>query len=95
MSLGYSTSILGWDESNSKLRKSVACNKNLDCEGIDMELEDKLFQAKYLLRELGSSIQLLDVNGLIELIKNRWDDNITSEIKKKVENNITLREWEK
>ncbi|WP_350292629.1 site-specific integrase [uncultured Croceitalea sp.] len=93
ISLGYSTSILGWDESNCKLRKSVACNKNHKCEEIDMELEDKLFQAKYLLRELGSSIQLLDVNGLIELIKNRWDDNITSEIKKKVENNITLREW--
>jgi len=35
----------------------------------------------------------LDVNGLIDLIKNKWDGNLKSEIKKKVENNISLRDW--
>lgn len=93
ISLGHSTSILGWDENNCKLRKSVACNKGIRCEEIGQELEDKLYQARYLLRELGSSVNQLDVNGLVELIKDRWDDNIKSEIKKKVDNSISLRDW--
>lgn len=95
ISLEYSTSILGWDEANNKLRKSVACNKGLRCEEIYTELEDKLYQAKYLLRELGDSLRHLDVNDLIELIRDRWSDNIKSEIKKKVENNISLGDWGK
>jgi hypothetical protein len=95
VSLGHSTSILGWDEVNNRLRKSVASNKGLRCEEIDTELEDKLYWAKSLLRELGSSLRHSDVNGLVELIMDRWDNNIKSEIKKKVENNISLKDWGK
>lgn len=85
---------MGWDEKHCKLRKSVTCNKeDLHCEEIDQEIEDKWYQAKSLLRELGSSLDHLDVRGLIELIKDKWDDNIKSEIKKKVENSISLWDW--
>ncbi|WP_350294039.1 phage integrase SAM-like domain-containing protein [uncultured Croceitalea sp.] len=95
ITLGYSTSILGWDDSNCKLRKSVACIKGLRCDEIDQELDDKLYQAKKLIRELGKSINLITVSGLVDLIKDNWDDSIKSEIKKKVENNISLQEWGK
>ncbi len=50
VSLGYSTSILGWGEKQCKLRKSVAHNKGLRCEEINQEIEDKWYQAKSLLR---------------------------------------------
>ncbi|WP_422082031.1 tyrosine-type recombinase/integrase [Ulvibacterium sp.] len=91
--LGHSTSILGWDEVNNKLRKSVVRNKGLRREEINIELEDKLYQAKCLLRELGDSLRLLEVGDLVQLIKDRWNDNIRSEIKKKVENDISLEDW--
>ncbi|WP_299535488.1 site-specific integrase [Ulvibacterium sp.] len=93
VSLGHSTSILGWDEVNNKLRKSVAHNKGLRREEINIELEDKLYQARCLLRELGDGLLLLDVKALVRLIKDRWNDNIRSEIKKKVENDLSLEDW--
>lgn len=91
--LGYSTTILGWDTANCKLRKSAACNRNLRCDEIDQEIDEKLYQAKNLIRKIGTSIDNLNVKGLIELIKDSWDSNLNSDIKKKVENNISLSTW--
>jgi len=91
--LGYSTSILGWDEASCKLKKSALCNKGLRCDEIDQEIDDKFYWAKSLIRQLGKSIANLDVNSLVDLIKDNWDANLKSDIKKKVENNISLSEW--
>lgn len=91
--LEYSTTIVGWDSGNCKLRKSAACNRNLRCDEIDQEIDEKLYQAKTLIRKIGTSIENLTVKGLIELIKDSWDSNLNSDIKKKVENNISLSTW--
>lgn len=91
--LKYSTTALGWDALNCTLRKSAACNKGLHCEEIDHEIDDKLYQAKCLIRQLGESVNNLTVKALIDLIKDSWDDHLQSDIKKKVENNISLTAW--
>lgn len=91
--LEYSTSILGWDKTNGKLRKSVGINKNLDCDFISYELDDKVYKAKQVLRELGTSIDLISVARLAELFLDKWDYNPNSELKKKIENNLSLSEW--
>lgn len=91
--LEYSTSILGWDDSNCKLRKSVGVNKNFDCDEICYELDEKLYQAKQVLKELGNSIQKITVERLVELIKAKWDNNPHSELKKKIDNDISLTQW--
>jgi len=93
--LEYSTTILGWDEVNYKLRKSVLANKNLDCDAIGHELDEKLFKAKKVLKELGKSINLISVDRLVELVKDKWDYNPDSELKKKIENDLSLSEWGK
>jgi hypothetical protein len=43
--------------------------------------------------ELGDSIDRMDVGLLLDHIKGRWDTELDFEIKKKVENNITLSQW--
>ena len=91
--LGYYTSIDGWDERNSRLRKSVVANRNIDCTAIEQELNEKLYAAKILVKELGSSMNKLDVHGLILHIKEKWDANPTSEIRNKVDNQISISEW--
>lgn len=93
VSLGYSTSIEGWDEKNSKLRKSSSANKNSNCDELNHEFSEKLYKAKSVISEIGSSIRLIDVNRLIVHIKSKWDYNPYSELRKKVENEISLSEW--
>ncbi len=90
---GYYTSTGGWDTKNSRLKKSAIANKDINCEAIDHELAEKVYKAKELTKELGKSIDRLDVNGLIKLIKDRWDQNLSSEIRKKVENQISISSW--
>jgi len=90
---GYYTSILGWDEGNTCLRKSAVVNKKIDCFEINSNLEDKLYQAKQVIRELGKSVELIKVDMLTDLIKDKWDFNPNSELKQKAENQITLSEW--
>ncbi len=93
--LDYSTSILGWDDTNNKLRKSVGANKNMDCDFVGYELNEKVYKAKQVLRELGKSIDLISVDRLAELVKDKWDYNPNSELKKKIENDLSLFEWGK
>lgn len=93
--LGYYTSIDGWDERNSRLRKSTAANKNIDCNAINQELDEKLYTAKELVKDLGSSIDNLNIHGLITHIKERWDFDPNSEIRNKVDNQISITEWGK
>tara|TARA_R110000764_G_scaffold240089_1_gene342324 strand:- start:97005 stop:98258 length:1254 start_codon:yes stop_codon:yes gene_type:complete len=90
---GYYSSIKGWDTRNSRLRKSAIANKNLDCDAVNHELAEKVYKAKELANELGPSIDRLDVNGFIELIKDKWDQNKGSEIRKKIENRISITSW--
>lgn len=92
---GYYTSIAGWDTKNSCLKKSKSINKVVDFEDIDSDLEDKLYIAKKVLRELGKSIDKINVTQLTEFIENQWDANPQSELKCQAENQITLKEWAK
>ena len=91
--LGYYTSIGGWDERFSKLKKSVIANRYQDCASIEYEIDEKLYDAKTIIKNLGKSIDLIDVDRLIEHIKSKWDKNLDSEIRRKIENNITLSSW--
>ena len=90
---GYYTTVQGWDEGNQILRKSASINKKIRLNEINSELEDKLYIAKKNVRELGQSISKIDVSQLVQLIKESWDYNLKSEIKRKAENQITLKEW--
>lgn len=90
---GYYTTVQGWDEGNQILRKSASINKKIRLNEINSELEDKLYIAKKNVRELGQSISKIDVSQLVQLIKESWDYNPKSEIKRKAENQITLKEW--
>jgi site-specific recombinase XerD len=91
--LGHYTSSEGWDGRNHQLRKSAAVNNGLDCEKINAELGGKFHWAKQVVYELGDSIDQLDVDLLLKHIKVRWDTEQDFEIKKKVENNISLSQW--
>ena len=90
---GHFTTISGWDANNQVLKKSNSINNKLPWNEINMELEDKLYGAKRVLRELGQSTSKIDVGQLVDLIKENWDYNPRSEIKQKAENQITLKEW--
>ncbi|MFS4449041.1 tyrosine-type recombinase/integrase [Maribacter sp. 2307UL18-2] len=89
----YSTTMLGWDGINCKLRKSVGINKNLDCDNIGFELDEMLYQAKGVLNELGNSIHRISIDRLLDIIKDKWDYNPKSELKKKIQNDISLTQW--
>ena len=91
--LGQYTSPAGWDSKNHLLRRSTAVNNGLDSQKINAELGDKFHWAKQVVYELGDSIDQLDVDLLLDHIKVRWDCELDFEIKKKVENNISLSQW--
>ena len=93
ISCGYSTSTDGWDDKNLKFRKSVSINKYLNCDEIEQELAEKLHAAKQVVKELGKSLNLIDVTKLILLFKDRWDKKEKSELRNKIENNISLAYW--
>jgi|GEM_PF-2690197 len=91
--LGKYTSPAGWDSKNHLLCRSTAVNNGLDSQKINAELGDKFNWAKQVVYELGDSIDQLDVDLLLDHIKVRWDCELDFEIKKKVENNISLSQW--
>lgn len=90
--LSCSTSIAGWDERNMMLKKAALANKNKDCEAINKANYQKLHSAKNLIDELGDTLNIIDVDVLVENIKNSWDEKLDSKIKKNLSNSITLNE---
>lgn len=93
--LGIHTSKPGWDRDKQELKRYIAVNKHLDCDSINTELDRKYFAAKELLREIGKSVALISVDRLVEHIKQKWDENPKSEIRNRVENEISLIQWSK
>ncbi|QII46261.1 site-specific integrase [Flagellimonas oceani] len=83
----------GWDKRKQRLRRSKYINQDLDCDTVNFELEEKMFVAKRLIDEIGLSINKVSPDRLIELITKEWDKNSDSEIKHKVNNEMTLIEW--
>jgi len=91
--LGYSTNRSGWDRKTQQLRKSAVMDNGLDYNKANAELGNKFHWAKQVLYELGESIARIDVDILLDHIKARWDGEQDYEIKKKVENDISLSQW--
>jgi len=91
--LGYSTNLTGWDRKTQQLRKSAVMDNGLDYHKINAELGNKLHWARQVVYELGESIGRIDVDLLLDHIKVRWDGEQDFEIKKKVENDISLSQW--
>lgn len=90
---GDYTSLEGWDSIKCQFKKSALANKNLNCEKINAELDKKLYLAKELLYEIGESVHSSTVDSLVYHIKEKWDYNPDSDIKKKIENELLLCEW--
>ena len=91
--LGYSTNLTGWDRKTQQLRKSAVMDNGLDYHKINAELGNKFHWARQVVYELGESIGRIDVDLLLDHIKVRWDGEQDFEIKKKVENDISLSQW--
>ncbi|MEM7487426.1 MAG: site-specific integrase [Bacteroidota bacterium] len=87
------TSISGWDDKRGALLKSCPLNKHMDCDSINIKLSEKLLKAKKVVQEIGDSIDLIDVDRLVGHVKKVLDDNPGSELKKKVENEVSLYDW--
>ena len=83
----------GWDKKRQKLRRSRYVNQDLDCDTLNFELEEKMFTAKRLIDEIGLSINKVSPDRLIELIISEWDKNPDSELKHKINNEMTLVKW--
>ncbi|PCJ96315.1 MAG: hypothetical protein COA50_07675 [Flavobacteriaceae bacterium] len=75
------------------LRKSIRANKNQDCWEIKEDIQDKLFKTKRIIRELGRKLEKIDVDRLVDCIKDKWDENPYSQLRKRLENDITLLTW--
>lgn len=80
---GDYTSKEGWDSIKGQFKKSALENRNLNCNNINAELDRKFYLAKELLHEIGESIYSTTVESLVCHIKEKWDYNPNSEIKKK------------
>ena len=93
--LPYQTSKSGWNKNTQILKKSAAANKSLDCNMINQKLYNILHEAKSLINDLGSGIQYMDVDVLVNEIKKRWEDKISPELKSKMSNGLMLTEWGK
>ncbi len=91
--LPYQTSISGWDSNSFCLKRSVLVNKSLDCFMINQILYDKLHMARSLINELGEAIQYMDVGTLVTEIKNKWQEQISPELKSKMSNGLMLKDW--
>ncbi|MDT0690466.1 site-specific integrase [Salegentibacter sp. F188] len=91
--LSCSTSRVGWDENNMILKKSVFANKDLDCDTINKSNYNKLHAAKSLIIELGKTINDIDVDRLVECIKEKWDKKLDSELRRNLDNEVTINEW--
>lgn len=91
--LPYQTSMSGWDSNSFCLKRSVLVNKSLDCFKINQILYDKLHMARSLINELGEGIQYMDVDTLVTEIKNKWQEQISPELKSKMSNGLMLKDW--
>lgn len=91
--LPYHTSIKGWDKTNLLFRKSVKENLNLDCDEINIEIYEKLDVAKRIINEIGDSLSNIDIDALVEEIKDRWEGKNKSNLKTKYEKCITLSDF--
>ena len=89
------TSPVGWDDRAMGLKKSVTINKEIDCDKINENIYDQLYIARKLITELGKSINSVDCNMLVELIKKAWDKKVDTKIRQEVDNRLTLSEWGK
>jgi len=83
----------GWDAKKNRLIKSAYVNQDLDCDELNSEIEEKVYKANRLIKELGDDIKKINADELIGLIKERWDHNPDSEIKKRIQNNLSLHTW--
>lgn len=93
--LPYHTSKIGWNNKEQSLKKSPAINKALDCDNINRVLYNKLHDARSLIHELGDGIQYMDVDVLVNEIKNKWQDKISPQLKSKMSNGLMLSDWGK
>lgn len=55
----------------------------------------KLHDAKNLINELGEGIQYMDVDTIVQEIKNKWEEKISPQLKRKMSNGLMLSEWGK
>tara|TARA_R110000744_G_scaffold374324_1_gene487048 strand:+ start:172 stop:1467 length:1296 start_codon:yes stop_codon:yes gene_type:complete len=92
ITLGYSSTIKGWDEKNARLKKSATYNLNKDHEVIEEEINDKLHLAKKKIKNFGRDINKINVDQLVEAIKNSWDCQIDTFERHQIKNKITLVE---
>ncbi|GMN11369.1 hypothetical protein MTsPCn9_10240 [Croceitalea sp. MTPC9] len=93
--LSHYTSIQGWNDKDKVLRKSVRENAHIDCDALNIEIYEKLDTAKKTIAQLGKSINNIPVDVIVKEVKNRWEAENDSEIKRKYEDCITLEEFGK
>lgn len=83
----------GWDKKNQRLRKGAYVNKHLRIDELNSEMETKVFKARQVIKEIGSSIHKLTPDRLVQLIHEEWDKNPSSELKQRANNQLSLLEW--
>lgn len=91
--LPYFTSISGWDDKNMQLKKSVIANKDQDCDAINRELNKKLYSVKSIIDKLGETINKVSINVLLSTLKESWDNELDSDLKRNLSNEISLSDW--
>lgn len=92
ISLGFSTSIKGWDERNGRLKKSDSNNQFKDYESIEEQINDKIHLAKKKIRNFGKDIDMINVDELVQEIKISWDSQIETSERHRINNSTTLVE---
>jgi integrase len=92
ISLGFSTSVNGWDDRNGRLKKSASSNRFKDYNSIEEEINDKLHLAKKKIKNFGDDINKIDVVQLVQEIKMSWDSQIETPERHRINNSITLVE---
>ncbi len=93
--LPYFTSLIGWNEAEGELKKSAIANLHQDCDTINIEIFNKYKLAKDILNDLGNSVDKIDVDDLVKIIKKKWDNSIDNPIKQKFQTVVSLDEWGK
>lgn len=91
--LAETTSKVGWNEQRMCLKKSVFANQGKDCDFINKDLYNKLHLAKSIINQLGDTIDAIDIDTLIEHIRKAWDNELKSDLKANLSNEISLSEW--
>ncbi|MGK0494219.1 MAG: outer membrane translocation and assembly module TamA, partial [Maribacter sp.] len=65
ITLGYSTSLKGWDTRNGRLKKSDVNNQYKDFDTIEDEIHEKLYLAKKKIKNFGDDIHKINITQLI------------------------------